>query len=352
MQDRFSSTMMSDMMPLDRNESYWLLDDELVKASRTTGGRELSTYPDYGELKNALAKYAGVERELLLVTPGSDAAIEHIARVYAGNGGEVVLPVPTFYGYEFILDRVGAKIVSIPYKEQDGRFIFPIAETIAALAAGSAKVLFLCHPNNPLGCPLSQEDMLALIEAVRGSSTLLVSDEAYFEFSSGTTFLPYLAKLPNVIIIRTLSKAFALSGTRVGYVLAASDIIKKIERSMLPWPIAHSSVAAALALLARAGAVKSRRNIVITEREHFIKTLETLPNVIAYPSETNFVLVRVPDAARVRDALLTHDIRVALGESMSRFPEARVLLKDSLRIAVPDPESEMSLISALREVLR
>ncbi len=303
-------------------------------------------------MKDALAAYAGVTKEQILVTPGSDAAIENIARAYVGGGGEVILPVPTFYGYESILDRVGAKIIPIPYEERDGRFVFPLAKTIEVLANGSAKVLFLCHPNNPLGCPLSPEDISALVKAARRSNTLVVSDEAYFEFSSGTTFLSHLAELPNLIVIRTLSKAFALSGARVGYAIASPEIVKKLEQLMLPWPVAHLSVAAALALLARADVVKARRTIVIAERERFIKTLQELSSVTTYPSETNFVLVRVPDAARVRDVLLAQGVRVALGESMSRFPGAKVLLKDSLRIAVPDPESEQSLISILRGVLR
>jgi len=349
--ERFWDVYCSDMMPLDKNESYWMLDDELIKAATTLGAPELSTYPDYGELKNALAKYAGVAKEQLLITPGSDAVIEHIAHAYVSDGGEAILPVPTFYGYESILERVGAKMVPITYEEQNGRFVFPIAKTAEALTKGSANVLFLCHPNNPLGCTLSREDISSLVAAARTSDALIVSDEAYFEFSSGESFLPHLAELPNLIVIRTLSKAFALSGARIGYAIAAPEIIKKLEKLMLPWPVTHLSVAAALALLARADAVQVRRDAVIVEREQFIQTLRTLHGITAYPSETNFVLVRVPDAARVRDALLAQGIRVALGEPMSRFPEAKTLLKDTLRIAVPAPESEVSFVEALQRNL-
>jgi histidinol-phosphate aminotransferase len=339
------------MMPLDRNESYWLLDEELVAATRAVGARELSTYPDYDELKGALAKYAGVTPEQILVTPGSVAAIEHIARAYTESGGEAILPVPTFYSYETILDRVGAKIVPIVYEEKDGRFIFPLIKTIGALKNNSAKALFLCHPNNPLGCSLSPDDISALVAAARGSDTLLVSDEAYFEFSSGASFLPYLSDLPNLVIIRSLSKSFALSGARVGYVIAAPEIVKRVEKLMLPWTIAYASVTAALALLAETDKVENRRKVVIDAREHFIESLRTIPNIVVYPSETNFVLIRVSDAARVRDTLLKKDIRVACGDLMSRFPEAKVILKDTLRIVVPAPESEVFFIQALREAL-
>lgn len=324
-----------------------MLDGELVEAARVAGAHELSTYPDYDGLKEALAAYAGVAKGQLLITPGSDAAIEHIARAYMGAGGEVMLPVPTFYGYESILDRVGAKIVPITYEEQDGCFVFPLEKTIKALKKGSAKVLFLCHPNNPLGCPLSNEDISALVVAARESDTLVISDEAYFEFSSGTTFLPYLAELPNLIVIRTLSKSFALSGARIGYTIAAPEIIKKIEKLMLPWSVAHSSVATALALLACADKVKVRRDVVIAERAHFAELLRAVPDVVVYPSETNFILIRVPDAEYVRDALLAQGIHVALGEPMSRFPEAKMLLKNTLRIAVPTPDDLQDFITVL-----
>lgn len=343
--------MVNDMMSLDRNESYWLLDDDLGRLASAVSTKELSTYPEYGELKRALAAYAGVSEEQILITPGSDAAIEHIARAYAGEGGEVILPVPTFYGYESILERVGAQIFPISYEEHDGCFVFPLAKTTEALAKGT-KILFLCHPNNPLGSPLSGEVISGLVTAARKSTALIVSDEAYFEFSSGTSFLPFLAELPNLIIIRTLSKAFGLSGARVGYAIAAPEVVKRVEQFLLPWPVTHLSVSVALALLANADAVKARRDIVIAEREHFMQSLRAISGVLAYPSETNFVLIRVPDAGGAHSELLAQNIRVALGESMSRFPEAKELLRDTLRIATPAPESRAHFLSILSGVLQ
>ncbi|MFZ1075092.1 MAG: histidinol-phosphate transaminase [Minisyncoccia bacterium] len=337
------------MLPLDRNESYWMLDDELLQAANGFGTREFSTYPDYSELRDAVAAYAGVAREHILITPGSDAAIEHIARAYIGAGGKAMLPVPTFYGYESILERAEIEMLPLAYEERNNHFIFPLAATIEAMAENPGKMLFLCHPNNPLGCPIANGDISALVAAAREHNIVLVSDEAYFEFSSGTTLLPYGAELPNLIVLRTFSKAFALAGARVGYVIAAPKIIKCLERRMLPWPVAHSSVTAALALLARAEDVAVRREAVISAREHFIQTLQTIPGVVAYPSKTNFVLARVPNAVRVREALLEENIRVALGDSMSRFPDALKLLKDTVRIAVPAPESEAFVVNIFRK---
>lgn len=339
------------MMPLDRNESYWLLGDELGKVVRLSGTKELSTYPDYNELKQALAAYAGVESEQIVVTPGSDAAIEHVARMCVEEGREVVLPVPTFYGYESILERVGARVTPLFYEEQGGQFVFPLEKTLEALKDGTPKVIFLCEPNNPLGCPLSVEDMSALVRAAKDSSACVVSDEAYFEFSSGRSFLPFLSELPNLIVIRTLSKSFALSGARVGYGIAASQLVKKLEKYLLPWPVAHPSVSMALSLLARADEVLMRRKLVITERDNLIESLRAMPTVITYPSETNFVLLRAPNAERVRTGLLAQGVRVAVGEPMTRFIEAKALLKDTLRVAIPAPESRANFLTILGGVL-
>jgi len=338
-------------MPLDKNESYWLLDEELVAAVSEPQQAELSTYPDYSELKRALARYAGVAPEQVLPTAGSVAAIEHIARAYATSGAEVILPVPTFYCYETILKSVGAKVEAIPYEDRDGKFIFPLAKTLAALSHGTARALFLCHPNNPLGAELSREDIVALIEAARGSATLVVSDEAYFEFSSGSSFLPALSELPNLIIIRTLSKAFALSGARVGYVLAAPERLAEIAKMILPWPVAHSSMRAALALLPLDAKVAARRALVLAEREHFREALNAVPGVTVYPSAANFVLARVADAARVRERLGEAGIHVALGEPMSYVSEAQALLKGTLRIAVPAPSAREVFLTALHKAL-
>jgi histidinol-phosphate aminotransferase len=338
-------------MPLDRNESYWLLDEDLAGVARSIGAVELSRYPDYAELKGAIASYAGCAKEQVLLTSGSVSAIEHIARAYGGDGGGVLLPVPTFYGYESILTNVRAQVTPIVYREREGRFIFPLEETVERLTSGSAKVLFLCHPNNPLGCPLTGAEVSALVKAARGGKTLVVADEAYFEFSSGLTFLPHLANVPNLVVIRTFSKSFAFSGGRVGYAIAAPEIVTHIEGLMVPWSVAHPSAVIALRLLARADDVAARRGLVIATRDHFIQELSMLPGVAAYPSETNFALIRVPDAGAAHTAFLSQGIRVALGESMSRFPEARALLKNTLRIAVPDPETEELCVKVLREVL-
>jgi len=153
------------LVPLDKNESYWLLDEELIDYARAFEREALATYPSYDELRATIATYAGVPPEMVLATHGSDAAIEHLARLYAGNGKRTVLPVPTFYGYETILGRVGAELRPVTYDMDDDEFVFPVEGTIEALA--DASVIFLCQPNNPLGCPVHGSVIADSTEPVR-----------------------------------------------------------------------------------------------------------------------------------------------------------------------------------------
>ncbi|MBU6323196.1 MAG: histidinol-phosphate aminotransferase family protein [Patescibacteria group bacterium] len=336
------------MIPLDKNESYWLLDDELVEAARGFGRMELGTYPDYTALKAALAAYADVPEDCILVTPGSDAAIEAIARAYVGKG-EAVLPVPTFYGYERILDRVGSEIVPVPYESEAGEPEFPLRRTLAAITAGKPKAVFLCNPNNPLGCGIKDADAARVLETASLNDVITVSDEAYFEYS-GRTLLPSLTLKPNLIILRTLSKAFGIPGARVGYAIAAPEAVERMQRELLPWPVAHESAAAALALLGRAEKVKERRDAVIRMRASFFEALQALPNVQTLPTETNFAFIHVPHAREAAEKLGGLGVRVALGEDMSRFPEAKSLLVDTLRIAIPSPEDMGGVVDNFAKV--
>ncbi len=332
-------------MPLDRNESYWLLDDELLEATKTYDVRALSTYPDYGELKAEVAQYAGVRPDQICLTPGSDAAIESIARELVGKEGEALLPVPTFYGYESILDRANATTLPITYTEKDGQFFFPKEQLLEAIKSETVKALFLCNPNNPLGHLASMEDIEEVLHALP-KSTYLISDEAYFEYS-GFTLLKHLNDKPNLIIMRTFSKGFGIPGARIGYCIAEPTIIAHLEKLLLPWPIAHTSYFAARALLKHQDHVKERLDVVIQARDEFIAKLREIKEIQVYPSEANFVLIRTPKATELVTELAKKGIRVVLAEPMSRFPEASKLLHSTVRIAIPSPEDQEVVHRAL-----
>lgn len=334
---------MKETIALHQNESYWVLDDATARAYAATDARTFSTYPDYSDLKKALSKYARVPDNCLTVTAGSDAAIRTLAELYARDRRRVVLPVPTFYGYERIFKQVGLAYTPVCYQEQGGEFVLSVKKVIRALRSADAVVL--CQPNNPLGSLIPDNDMKTILDDAKRMRKVVIVDEAYFEFSGKTTLARFSCQ--PLIILRTLSKAFGLAGSRIGYLLAAPSFIQRFESNALPWPIAHPTVHAALAGLARASALKARVRAVIRERGRFVEQLRRIPSVIVYPSATNFVLVRVPRAGDVCKFLEARGILIACGGTMTSIPEARSLLNNTLRIAVPSPAHRARVLATL-----
>lgn len=334
------------IIPLHQNESYWLLDGAAAAPYASTDPLTYATYPRYDSLREAIAGYAGARNDQILLTAGSDASILLLAQHLRSAGKRTLLPVPTFYGYERIFGIAGLAYDTVVYREKDGSFEFPLEETLHALHASDA--IFLCSPNNPLGCEIPHDDLSAVLDTCRERGILAVVDEAYYEYG-GHTVLDRLGSQP-LCLIRTLSKSFGLAGARIGYTIADATLVKALSEMQLPWPISHPTVHAALSALARKDVILPRIELIREARERFSVSLRDLPNVRVYASCTNFLLARIPDAARVREALSEQGILVANGESMSSVPEARILLHDTLRFAIPSRSDMGEVLSALREL--
>jgi histidinol-phosphate aminotransferase len=331
-------------IPLAHNESYWLLDDTLRHIALSALQPEaLSLYPDYDNLERALAGYADVGRENLVATPGSDHAIQAVVEIVEHESNSVLLPVPTFYGYERILQRYQVQIKPTFYTLENGEFMFPLAQSLSELTSSTA--LFLCNPNNPLGTSIPPDTLAALLDESKRIGAMVVLDEAYFEFGESSA-IDRIHSQP-LIILRTLSKAFGLSGVRVGYAIASEQYVRKMRDVLLPWPISGLSAHAAIALLNKADDVAVRRKKVLDQRRAFMQSLSEIPSVELYKSSTNFVLIKIPDAARCAEALRRESIEVALTDFMSSYGAAKALLRDTLRLAIPSPEDTPRVLSAL-----
>lgn len=337
------------VIPLAHNESYWLLDDKLIEAYASVDARSFSTYAHYTNLREKLAAYVGARVENVLATPGSDAAIRMYGELCVKNGLRVLLPVPTFYGYERIFATLGLPFGAPVYAEANGEFQFPLMETLEAIESDSVDVVFLCQPNNPLGAIISDESIEWILAAARKHDVTIVVDEAYIEFAG--TSLAQRIHDQNIVVFRTMSKAFGLAGARVGYCIADVETIAALQSRMLPWPIAHSSVQAALAALAMREKLIARLKLLIDQRDLFAASLREVPGITVYPSATNFVLTRVPDADAVHARLLEQGIVVAKGAPMSSIPEAGELLANTVRLGTPAPEDMAVVLDAIRQVM-
>lgn len=334
-------------IPLDLNESYWLLSEELLHECVAPAALDASTYPRYESLRSELAAYVQAPLDHLLLVPGSDAAIEILFRICSEKKLRPLIPLPSFTMYEQLAARYSVGFEPLYYTESGDTFAFPIEQCLARIRSGAVQIVFLSQPNNPLGSRIPTEHLAELLAAAKAANVLVVLDEAYAEFDPDA-----LAQSEdNIIVLRTLSKSFGLAGIRIGYCIASPEWIRELAAYQLPWPVAGTSVAIARRALALQQKFAERRALLIQERELFARELATLSSVKVFSSCTNFLLVRVDSAASVASALAQEGIRVALGESKALDMQAKALLKGTLRMSVPSPEDRPRIIDALRAAL-
>lgn len=334
-------------IPLARNESYWMLDG-FNPREWMPSFEQLSTYPSYEVLQERIAEAVGVGADSVLVTPGSDAAIAAIAAWCAAEGRTAIVPLPTFYGYERILATQAVQTMYVRYAPTREGLAVKAAPIIAVLQAAKHSVVFLCQPNNPLGSLIEANELAQIVEAAERNDAIVVVDEAYAEFSNPTLVAHAHG---TIVVLRTFSKSFGLAGARVGYVVSDPRIRVHLASRMLPWPVAHPSVHAALWALAHGAEFEKRRIEMVDTRERFIKALAGIRGCEPVPSRTNFVFAWVGDGKAVAEAMKSQGILVAPGSSLSFDTETSAALAGGIRMSVPSPGDFDRVVSVLARVL-
>ncbi len=298
----------------------------------------LRRYPDATAVETALAARAGVSPERVVVTAGADEALDRICRAYAGPDRPVLLPEPTFDMLERFAALAGAPLVRVPWFTDR----FPLAEILARLDNRIALVVIV-SPNNPTGGVASRDDVRRIAAAAPRSLVLL--DQAYIEYADEDIDAAVL-DLGNVVVVRTMSKAWGLAGCRVGYAVGSADVIAVLRAAGGPYPVAGPSLALALSQLRHGdAALRAHVTEVRTERAN-LRELLCARGVDARASQANFVFADFgPRAAFVRDGLGARGILVR------DFP-GRAGLETSLRITLPGDAADFErLTSALDTVL-
>ncbi len=300
-------------------------------------GDVLRRYPKLAGFERRLAEEVGVAPERLLVTAGADDGIDRLCRGYLAADRNLVLPTPTFEMFERGALLVGAEVRSIPWVEGD----FPERELLDRVDSDTG-VIALVSPSNPGGRAVPLEVIRRIAETA--PETLLVVDAAYEEFADRPV-TGLLQDLPNVVVLRTLSKVWSLAGARVGYTVADPEVIDVLRRIAPPYTVSGLSLAYASAVLDRPDVRADYQRRVRHERAALVDLLADL-GIPAERSQTNFVFFRTPEAARLRDGLGALGIGV---RSWRADPE----LSDALRIGCPGSEDDFErLCTALRTVLR
>lgn len=303
--------------------------------------RPLYHYPNpfAEELRTALGEYVSRRADEILVGNGGDEIISLILNTFMNAGDTLLIHTPTFDVYEIDGQVLGANVVKVPdlegFKRDRNTFLRRVTEL-------RPKITMLCNPNNPTGelLPLS-----FLEEVLKASSNPVVIDEAYLEFSGQESIISQLDQYDNLIVIRTLSKAFGLAGMRIGYAVAQQDVIAALSLTKLVYNMNNMSQLLGLSAMAYRDEIL-QHNIppTIQGREYLMAALRKLDGVTVYPSVTNFVLVHVPDGPAMVRALSQADICV-------RFYKAPEL-ENCLRITVTTMDVIRRVISVFqREVV-
>ncbi len=297
-------------------------------------GPDLNRYPDptCSELRATLAGWLAVGPERLGIGNGSDEALDLVVRTFVGPGEAVAVAEPTYAMYRIAAEAQDARVREAPL---DPGFDLDVDATLRA--ARGAKAIFLCSPNNPTGNLLSPDRVQRLAAEF---DALVVVDEAYVEFSEGPSLVGATAAHRNLVLLRTFSKAWGLAAARVGYWVADPEVIAYLDRVNLPYPLSAPSARAALLALGRREQMEVWRSKIVTELDRLARGLAEL-GFHVFPSQANFLLVRVPRAREVFRRL-ADEFGIILRDR-SRLPR----LEDCLRVSVGRPEETDRLLEAL-----
>jgi histidinol-phosphate aminotransferase len=312
-----------------------------VEGDASSAGLNRYPEPQPPSLVQGLARLYGVARDQVLVGRGSDEAIDLLLRVYCRAGVDNVIVCPPTFGMYVVAARIqGAEVRTVPLQAHAG---FALDEAaLLARVDENTKLVFVCSPNNPTGNAVAPAQLLRIARTL-APRALLVVDEAYLDFSPVESLCRWLDEVPNLAILKTLSKAHGLAGARVGALIAAREVIQLARKVIPPYAITELTVETVAPLLEPAALERMRLRVaqLLQERTRLAAGLARsgLINKV-WPSDANFLLVDSPDPdevlARVRSAgLIIRDVR-------------QPALPTSVRISVGTPEQNDRVLESLK----
>jgi histidinol-phosphate aminotransferase len=325
---------------LDANESPRVLsnDPELADLNRYPA-------PQPPELVRQAAGYYGVPAERVVVTRGADEGIDLLIRAFTEPARESVIITPPTYGVYAIAARLhGAGVLEVPLNAAKG-FALDAGNILATARIAPVKLVFICRPNNPTGTDADLTDVAALAAELAGRA-LVVVDEAYLEFSGRPSAAQLIGHMPNVVVLKTLSKAWGLAGARVGFLLADAAIANLLHTVRAPYPISAIAARAAETVFNAPGASAMKRSVsqILSERARLagrLKTSKAVEKVL--PSEANFLVAIFKDKDAALTALRSQGIIV-------RDRSAEPGLAGGIRITVGLPEENDRLLDVLEKL--
>lgn len=306
---------------------------------RGSSGGSVNRYPEPGapKLRRAMARLYGVPSNNLLVTRGADDAIDILIRSFCrASVDSIAMATPTFGAYALFAKMQGAGIVETRLG-RDFRF-HPAAFIDAVKDDEAIKLAFLCSPNNPTGNVIPKDDVLKVADAL--FDRIIIVDEAYVEFAKAESLASEAVKRDNLVVLRTLSKAYGLAGARVGAAIANEELIALIGRALPPFPLPTPSLSIALDALRPTRSIIHEQRVeeIKAERDRLLDELRKAPLVDhVWPSEANFLLLRVTDPALAAEELNRRGVRARWRPDIGPFV---------LRLSVGTPQENALALAA------
>ena len=301
----------------------------------------VNRYPDPHQhnVKKMLSKIKGINKENIFLGNGSDEVLDLIIRAFCEPNQDNLITLPPTYGMYAVLADINAIENRKVLLDNDFQ---PIVNQILDQADKNSKILFLCSPNNPTGNSMHTRSIEKLLLKFNG---LVIVDEAYIDFSEEKSWLARLEEFPNLIVAQTLSKAYALAGIRIGACYASREIITILNTIKPPYNVNELSQQRAISKLQKMDEIKNEVAQLISERKRLKKELECCVSYIekVYPSDGNFLLIKVDDATVRYNQLLEYGIVI-------RNRTTEPLCNNCLRISVGVCEENQRLIRALKSI--
>ena len=324
-----------DKLRLDFNENTVGCSPRVAAFLREAICRDLlATYPDYEKARKALADFFGVRTDELLLTNGTDEAIQVLVNTFVEPGDEVIVMSPSYAMYRFYAEIAGAQIVEVPYREDDLGFEL---DRLNRSITDKTSAILLANPNNPTGTAIGGADLEKVLANER---CCVLVDEAYFEFHEHT-ILPNLHHYENLFVSRTFSKAYGMAAMRLGCLMSSRQNVASMAKAQSPYSVNMLAALAACEAIRDMEYVANYVSSVLIGRQIIEQTLATM-KVRYWPSEANFVLF---DAGSHAD------------DCLARCRDAGVLIRDrrheisgALRVTAGPPE-QMERFVAVMEAL-
>ncbi len=339
----YVSPQLHGVLRMNTNESPYGPPQSVVDAlTRTLREMSLNRYPDRdaNALAGALAARWEWPRDGVWIANGSNEVFMHLFLAFGGPGRSVLTFEPT-YGLHSLIPRIA--LTEVVHGERDDRFEVDADAAVARVEAGRPDAVVVCSPNNPTGGCTPR----SVVERLLGAAGLVVVDEAYAEFAApDASVVPLLRHNENLVVVRTFSKAWSLAGVRLGYLLAAPKLVRKMAVVRLPYHLSTLSQAVGVAALEAEDETLANVRRIVAERDRLARELASM-GLAVVPSQANFLLFRhdALDGAALRDALLEGGVLVRA------YPQSAALTAWA-RVTVGSPHDGDRFLDALRTVLR